>query len=110
LQQICSSVEAGGVTVIDLKNIFSLSDFQRRTREHMLRLKRTGLPAVLTVNGKAELVVQDAASYQALLDALDRAESQAGIRRGLKSMEQGDGRLAADVMADIRKQRKIPDP
>jgi PHD/YefM family antitoxin component YafN of YafNO toxin-antitoxin module len=94
--------------MIDLKNIFSLSDFQRKTREHIRRLKRTGRPEVLTVNGKAELVVQDATSYQALLDALDQAETLAGIRRGLDSMNRGEGAAASSVMAEIRKRRKIP--
>jgi PHD/YefM family antitoxin component YafN of YafNO toxin-antitoxin module len=94
--------------VIDIKNIYSLSDFQRKTREHIRRLKRHGRPEVLTVNGKAELVVQDAASYQALLDALDRAEALAGVRRGLDSLAQGQGRPASAVMEDIRKRHRIP--
>lgn len=94
--------------MINLKNIHSLSDFQRKTREHIRRLKRSGQPEVLTVNGKAELVVQDAESYQALLDALDRAEAIAGIRQGLESVEKGKGKPASEVMARIRKRHKIP--
>jgi PHD/YefM family antitoxin component YafN of YafNO toxin-antitoxin module len=94
--------------VINLKNIYSLSDFQRKTREHIRRLKRSGRPEILTVNGKAELVVQDAESYQALLDALDRAETIAGIRQGVESVEKGKGKPASEVMAGIRKRHKIP--
>jgi len=94
--------------MIDLKNIFSLSDFQRRTREHIRRLKRTGRPEVLTVNGKAELVVQDAESYQELLDAVDRAEAVAGIRRGLDSVADGQGTPAAEAIGRVRKKHKIP--
>lgn len=93
--------------MINLKDIFSLSDFQRKTREHIRRLKRSGRPEVLTVNGKAELVVQDAESYQALLDALDRAETVAGIRRGLESMAQGEGRQASKGLSEIRRKHKI---
>jgi len=33
----------------------------------MKQIKKSGHPLVLTVNGKAEAVVQDAASYQRLL-------------------------------------------
>jgi hypothetical protein len=40
----------------------------RRAREHIRRLTRTGLPEILSVNGRAELVVQDAASYRKLLE------------------------------------------
>lgn len=94
--------------MINLKNIYSLSDFQRKTREHLRRLKRTRRPEVLTVNGKAELVVQDAASYQELLDALDQAEALAGIRAGLDSVARGEGRPAAQAIADIRKKHRIP--
>ena len=45
--------------MIQLADIHSLSDFQRNTKEHLQRLKRSGRPEVLTVNGKAEVVVQD---------------------------------------------------
>ena len=94
--------------MINLKYIYSLSDFQRKTREHIRRLKRTGSPEVLTVNGKAEVVVQDAKSYQELLDALEQAEALAGIRVGLESMAQGQGRPASAAIAGIRKKHKIP--
>lgn len=94
--------------MIDLKHIYSLSDFQRNTRAHIRRLKRTRRPEVLTVKGKAEVVVQDAESYQQLLDALDRAESVAGIRAGLDSIARGEGRPADEALAEIRKKRKIP--
>jgi hypothetical protein len=70
--------------VLNLKDICLLSDFQRKTRDHIRRLTRTGLPEILTVNGRAELVVQDAASYQKLLDALDHGQAIAVIRLGLE--------------------------
>ena len=76
--------------MISTRNIHSLSDFQRKTREHIERLKRTGEPEVLTVNGRAEIVVQDAEAYQCLLDRLDRAEAIIGIREGLDSIERGE--------------------
>jgi len=60
-------------------DIFSLSDFQRTTREHIRRLRETGRPEVLTVNGRAELVVYDAAAYQEIADRLERRRSVAAI-------------------------------
>ncbi|MEW6212596.1 MAG: type II toxin-antitoxin system Phd/YefM family antitoxin, partial [Acidobacteriota bacterium] len=75
--------------MIDINDIHSLTDFQRRTKEYLLRLKKSGRPVVLTVNGKAEVVVQDAASYQRMLDLIDRAEAIEGIRRGLEEIKQG---------------------
>jgi hypothetical protein len=38
-----------------------------------MRIKLSGRREVLTINGKAELVVQDAAAYQRLLEAVERA-------------------------------------
>ena len=54
--------------MLDLTNdIRSLSEFKRNTVDLLDRLRKTGHPLVLTINGKAELVVQNAAAYQALL-------------------------------------------
>jgi hypothetical protein len=37
---------------------------------------------VLTINGKADLVVQDAASYQRLLAIAERLETTQGVKEG----------------------------
>ena len=63
------------------RDIHSLTDFKKRTPEFLQQLKDTGEPVVLTINGKAELVVQDAASYQKLLDLAEEARVLEGIRR-----------------------------
>ena len=91
-----------------LEDIYSLTDFQRHAKEHIARLKETGRPEVLTVNGRAELVVQDAASYQKLLDMLDRLEAIEGIKQGLESIHRGEGRPAEDVFRDMRNKHDIP--
>ncbi|WP_271253894.1 type II toxin-antitoxin system Phd/YefM family antitoxin [Pseudanabaena sp. Chao 1811] len=69
------------------RDIQSLSNFKRNTVEFIEQMKQTGNPLVLTVNGKAELVVQDAVSYQKLLDALERLEAIAGIKQGLEDIK-----------------------
>ncbi len=71
------------------RDIHSLSSFKRNTLEFIEQMKQTGKPVVLTVNGKAELVVQDAQSYQKLLDSLERLETIAGIKQGLEDVEAG---------------------
>jgi hypothetical protein len=53
--------------MIRVQDILSLTEFHRHTKLHMKRLHATGRPEILTVNGKAKLVVQDAAAYQKLL-------------------------------------------
>jgi hypothetical protein len=57
------------------------------------------------VNGKAELVVQDAAAYQALLD---RVEAIEGIQRGLADMKAGRMKPARRVFNRLRRKHGIP--
>jgi PHD/YefM family antitoxin component YafN of YafNO toxin-antitoxin module len=54
------------------EDIGSLTDFNRNTKAHLKRLRRTGRPELLTVNGKAEVVVQTASAYQRLLTSLEK--------------------------------------
>ena len=94
--------------MIELKNIHSLSDFKRNAKEFIERIKSTQSPMVLTVNGKAELIVQDAASYQNLLDRLEQAETRQGIEAGLADMRAGRVEPAEVVLERIRKKFNIP--
>jgi len=75
--------------MISLKDIDSLTAFKRNTTEYVKKIKKSGTPLVLTVNGKAEIVVQDAESYQRMLEVLDRAETIEALREGLESVRQG---------------------
>ena len=79
------------------RDIRPLTDFKRNTAEFLARLKETGHPLVLTINGKAELVVQDARSYQRLLDLAERLETIQAVKEGLASVERGEGRPMEDV-------------
>jgi len=89
-------------------DIHSLTDFKRRTAVYIEQIKQTGHPLVLTLNGKAELVVQDAASYQKLLNMLDRVEAIEGIRKGLKSVQEGRTRPVEEVFEEIRREHEVP--
>jgi len=77
--------------MIDLREVRSVTEFQRNLKDYVGRLKEKKTPMVLTVNGRAEVVVQDAASYQTLLDRLERAETVAAIRQGMEQFERGEG-------------------
>ena len=57
---------------------------------------------MLTVNGKAEVVVQDAASYQLMLDRLHHMETLAAIQEGMASAERGELKSAAQVLDEMR--------
>lgn len=75
--------------MVNPKDIESLTAFKRNTSEYIRKIKKSGNPLILTVKGKAEIVVQDAESYQRMLDALDRAETVVAVREGLVSVGQG---------------------
>ena len=76
---------------LSLRNIYPLSEFQRGAKAFLEKLRVTKEPIVLTVNGKASVVVQDAQSYQELLDRLELLEASAGIRKSLEEFSQGKG-------------------
>ena len=69
------------------------------------RIRATGNPMVLTVNGKAELIVQDAEAYQALLD---RVETLEGIQRGVADVKAGRTKPAQQVFDKLRRKHGIP--
>jgi len=88
--------------VLDAREIHSLTDFLRNHKAHVTRLKETQAPEVLTVNGRAEIVVQDAESYQLMLDRLHHMETLAAIQEGMASAERGELKDAAQVLNEMR--------
>ena len=85
------------------EDIRSLTDFKRDTATALEQLRATGRPLVLTVNDKAELVVQDAASYQRLLELADRMEAILAVERGLREVEEGRTRPLKEVIKNLGK-------
>lgn len=79
-------------------NESTLAEFQKNGKERASSIVRSGVPHVLTVNGKPTLVVQDVHSYQRLLDAIERAETIAGVKRSLKEFDQGLGLPAREAL------------
>jgi len=90
-----------------IRDIHSLSNFKRNTSEFIQQMKETGQPVVLTVNGKAELVVQDAESYQKLLERLEQLETIDGIRKGLEDLEAGRTRPVAEIEQEMQQKYGI---
>lgn len=88
--------------MISVHDIRSLTDFQRHTKAHLRRLKTSRRPTVLTVNGKAELIIQDAGAFEEMLDAIR------GIQRGLDSMKQGAGKPFRAALDELRANHAVP--
>ena len=85
------------------RDIHSLTDFKKNTSQFIQQLKETGDPVVLTINGRAKLVVQDAGSYQALIELAEQAEQLEISRRAVAEMKAGLGRPAGEMLADMQK-------
>ena len=93
------------------RGIDSLTNFKRQTAEYLERLHESGEPVVLTVNGKAQVVVQDAAAYQRLVDAAAKAERDetiAAIREGLAAVDAGRTKPARQALMTLAKKYGIP--
>ncbi|HEY1068622.1 MAG TPA: type II toxin-antitoxin system Phd/YefM family antitoxin [Pirellulales bacterium] len=94
-------------------HVESLTNFQQRTAEILAELHRSGDPLVLTVDGKPELVVQDAAAYQRLVklvEEVERRETIAALREGLADSDAGRVRPFSDAMREIAAKQGLTFP
>src|SRR4029077_2459678 len=98
-----------GGTMLDLmRDINSLANFKRNTVRFLEQLRESGEPVVLTINGKAELVVQDAKSYQRLLDLAERVEAMEAIREGMRELDDGKGISLEEAREHVRTEYRLP--
>ncbi len=84
--------------------IHPVSDFSRKPAEHIKRLKKTGLSEILTVNGKAEIVIQDAKAYEKMVELLDSLEK---IARAAKSHDEGKGIPVNEFFKEFEKKHGL---
>ena len=90
------------------EDIRPLTEFKRDTARFVARLKDTGRPSVLTVNGRPELVVMDAQAWQDVQDLLEYAGAVAGIRKGLEQVHAGRGVRASAFFEELAAQTAEP--
>ena len=95
--------------MLSLSDIHPLSEFQRGAKAFLARLKETKAPIVLTVNGKAAAVVQDAESYQQLLERMELLESIVGIRKSIEEFDQGQGMPLKEAWKQLQEKYGLPD-
>ena len=87
--------------MISIDSIQSLTDFKRNTNDHVKEIRRTGRPLVLTVNGRAELVVLDAKAYQNILEQIAYADSVREIQLGIDSVARHGARPAREAIKEL---------
>lgn len=95
------------------RGIDSLTNFKRQTAEYLEQLHKTGNPVVLTVNGKGQVVVWDAAAYQRLLKAAATAEREeivAAIRESLDDVQAGRTRPAKTALKALARKYGVKAP
>ncbi|GAA6620633.1 type II toxin-antitoxin system prevent-host-death family antitoxin [Scytonema sp. NUACC26] len=61
---------------INLANIQTLTDLKQNAKDYVERIKATKSPLVLTVNGKAEVVVHEVQAFQEMMDRLENVEKE----------------------------------
>jgi prevent-host-death family protein len=88
------------------KDIQSLSHFKRNTAQVMKAMRKSGSPVVLTVNGKAEVVVQDAAAYQRLMVSAARAEMMEFLREAKADADAGRTVPARQFLQGLGQKKK----
>ena len=91
-----------------VRDIHAYTTFRNNSATFLRRLQKTGRPVILTVNGRAAAVVQDAQSYQRLLDIAAQADAREGIRQGIDQIKSGRGRTARQLFDELRAEYGIP--
>jgi PHD/YefM family antitoxin component YafN of YafNO toxin-antitoxin module len=86
---------------ISLKNIHSLTEFKRNANVYVEQIRNSHTPLVLTINGEAAVIVQDAQSFQATIDQLRNVEAELkalklsqlrqDLQIGIAQIESGQG-------------------
>lgn len=91
-----------------IRDIQSLSDFKQNASKYVKQVQETKNPLVLTVNGKPVAVVQDAETYQHMVDARERAEVSSILQKRLRDIDNGAPmRTAEEFFADFSKKYGI---
>jgi len=90
------------------RDIQAMTTFRRNPAKFLKHLKKTQKPLILTVNGEAEAVVQDAECYQRLLDIAALADAREGTRQGLDDVKKGRVGPAREALETFRRARAIP--
>lgn len=98
------------------EDIHPITDFVRNHKRHHAYLRKTGRPVVLTINGTAELVLQDVHAYEreaeeaqrireenrVLHERLEELETLGALDEAYAEMERGAGRSMEEALPALR--------
>ena len=83
------------------RDSMSLSTFKRDSNKVMRQMKKTKERVVLTFNGEAAVAVQDAESYQKILELKEPSQVVEILRQRLASRSRKKGRPAEDFFNEF---------
>ena len=93
-----------------LLQIGLFNDFSRQSKQYARRLAKTGQPAVLMVDGKTKLIIQDAAAYQRLIRRARLVQSAAVLKRRLRASRGSNSISLDDWNNAMRRKYRIGTP
>jgi PHD/YefM family antitoxin component YafN of YafNO toxin-antitoxin module len=91
-----------------VKEADSLSNFTSNPVAYLEKLRRSGAPLLLTAEGQGDVVIQDAASYQRMLETVDRLEAIAAVKEGLADVAAGRTRPIREVLEEVARKHNLP--
>jgi PHD/YefM family antitoxin component YafN of YafNO toxin-antitoxin module len=94
-----------------MSHVIKPSNSPNTTKASMLafleELRQNRQPVLLTINGQKELLVQDAGSYQLLLELVERLETIDGVKKSMEAFERGEGQSARGALEELRQKHDI---
>ena len=88
--------------MIRATDIHSLTDFTRNAKTYIQQIKDSKNPIALTVNGDAQVVVQDAQSFQLMIDELEHRRFIAAMRESEAAVRNGQVQDIDQAFSEIR--------
>ena len=89
------------------EDIQPLTTFRNNSVAFLKQLRKTKRPVVLTVNGKAVAVVQDAEAYQRLLDISAQADGEEGTRQGREDVAKSHVSPVREALKSFRREHRV---
>lgn len=103
--RLARSFEWGTRMSISLKEDFrSLAEFEEDPREVVKQVHRTGRPVVVTVKGKPDVIVLDAADFERRLKLVNLARLLAEAEADVKA---GRTRRAEEFFSELSREKEI---
>jgi len=85
-----------------------LSNFTSNPAPFLEKLRQSGQPLVLTVEGHGDIVLQDAAAFRRGQQQLERMETIAAVKEGLRDVAEGRTQPMREALVDIARKHNLP--